>query len=106
MFREFTRIIKIIKRTGFLCLFAKLSRTFKKPSSFHISGSYDTFKNKEIFYKTYKDSKLIFPKTIYYDCTKDTKLKKLTYPVILKPSNVVIYKLTIFICFIKYLFAC
>lgn len=47
--------------------------------------------NKEIFYKTYKDSKLIFPKTIYYDCTKDTKLKKLTYPVILKPSNVVIY---------------
>ncbi len=47
--------------------------------------------NKELFYKTYKDSKLVFPKTIYYDCQKNTSLKKITFPVILKPANVVMY---------------
>lgn len=48
--------------------------------------------NKETFYKTYKDSKLVFPKTAYYDCRKNAKLPKdFTYPLILKPANVVIY---------------
>lgn len=48
--------------------------------------------NKENFYKTYKDSKLTFPSTIYYNCAKKTKIPNdLTYPVVLKPANVVIY---------------
>jgi len=48
--------------------------------------------NKENFYKTYQDSKLAFPKTIYYDCTKKDKIPNdFTYPVVLKPANVVIY---------------
>lgn len=47
--------------------------------------------NKENFYKTYENSCLSFPKTIYYDCVKDKKIPKLTYPVVLKPANVVEY---------------
>ena len=47
--------------------------------------------NKEIFYKTYKDSKLKFPKTIYYQKNDKINLEELSYPVIVKPANVVIY---------------
>lgn len=47
---------------------------------------------KETFYKTYKNSILEFPKTIYYDCKKDTKVKiNFNFPIILKPSNVIMY---------------
>lgn len=47
---------------------------------------------KETFYKTYKDSILEFPKTIYYDCKKDKKVKvNFNFPIILKPSNVIMY---------------
>ncbi|MDE5538981.1 MAG: hypothetical protein K2J20_00670 [Bacilli bacterium] len=48
--------------------------------------------NKELFYKTYQDSKLVFPKTVYYDCKKDLGVPlEFDYPVVLKPANVVIY---------------
>lgn len=48
--------------------------------------------NKENFYKTYQNSKLTFPTTIYYDCKKDKSFPSdLKYPLILKPANVVIY---------------
>ena len=48
--------------------------------------------NKENFYKTYEGSNLSFPKTIYFDikCNDLTKLN-LTFPVIIKPANVVMY---------------
>ena len=47
---------------------------------------------KEIFYKTYENSCLNFPKTIYYDCNlKKEIVCDFTYPLIVKPSNVVIY---------------
>lgn len=47
---------------------------------------------KEIFYKTYADSILSFPKTMYYDCEKHEKIDAdFAYPIILKPSNVVEY---------------
>jgi len=47
---------------------------------------------KETFYKTYENSVLDFPKTIYYNCSNPTKiLDNFTYPVIVKPSNVIEY---------------
>lgn len=47
---------------------------------------------KEKFYKMYKDFNISIPKTFFYDCSKDTEfLEKITYPVILKPSNVIMY---------------
>ena len=47
---------------------------------------------KEDFYKNYKDSCISIPETHYYDCSKETKFnKKMNYPVILKPSNVIMY---------------
>ena len=47
---------------------------------------------KEKFYKTYQNSCLNLPKTYYYDCSKPKKFKeKMTYPIILKPSNVIMY---------------
>lgn len=47
--------------------------------------------NKETFYETYKKSSLQFPKTLYYDCRKKEKIPKLTYPIVIKPANVVMY---------------
>lgn len=46
--------------------------------------------NKEKFYKTYEKSNLLFPKTIYFDCVRSKlKFDDLTYPIIVKPANVV-----------------
>lgn len=47
--------------------------------------------NKEEFYKTYKNKGLVFPKTIYYDNKSKNDFKDLTYPIVVKPSNVVMY---------------
>lgn len=47
---------------------------------------------KETFYKTYENSVLDFPKTIYYNCSEPTEINhNFTYPVIIKPSNVIEY---------------
>lgn len=47
---------------------------------------------KEKFYKTYNNSSINIPTTYYFDCSKEKKFnKKMNYPVILKPSNVIMY---------------
>ncbi|MBR5295056.1 MAG: carboxylate--amine ligase [Clostridia bacterium] len=47
---------------------------------------------KEAFYKTYENSCLDFPATVYYDCKEQGEIpRKFTYPVIVKPSNVILY---------------
>ena len=47
---------------------------------------------KETFYKTYANSVLDFPTTVYYDCSNPTEISEdFTYPVIIKPSNVIEY---------------
>ena len=52
-----------------------------------------TLVNKELFYKTYADSVLDLPKTVYFDCKNDTEIPDgLTYPVIVKPANVILFK--------------
>ncbi len=52
----------------------------------------DSLIMKEKFYKTYKDKGINIPKTFFYDCSKKSPFKeKMTYPVILKPSNVIMY---------------
>lgn len=51
-----------------------------------------TLTNKEKFYKTYKNSLLEFPETVYFDCSKNTIIpSSLNFPVILKPANVVAF---------------
>lgn len=47
---------------------------------------------KEKFYKMYQDSVIDIPFTYYFDCSIEKKFnKKISYPVILKPSNVIMY---------------
>lgn len=47
---------------------------------------------KEKFYKTYQNSSITIPTTYYFDCSKEKKFnKKMNYPLILKPSNVIMY---------------
>ncbi len=47
---------------------------------------------KENFYKTYSDSILDFPSTVYYDCKKRESIDiNFDFPVIVKPSNVISY---------------
>lgn len=47
--------------------------------------------NKELFYKTYKRSILEFPETYYFDVQKSSLLPSISYPMIVKPANVVEY---------------
>jgi D-aspartate ligase len=48
---------------------------------------------KDLFYKTYANSCITMPQTIYYDCRKDEEVKeKLTFPIIVKASNVIKFK--------------
>ena len=53
-----------------------------------------TLVNKEDFYKTYADYDIDLPRSIYYDCTKDEKINEgdITFPVIVKPANVILFK--------------
>ena len=51
----------------------------------------ETLTNKEKFYKTYKTSSLSFPVTYYFDVAKDSLIPTMTYPMILKPADVVSY---------------
>ncbi len=52
----------------------------------------DTLMYKESFYKTYENSVLELPKTVYYDCKSAGEIPTdFTYPVIVKPSNVILY---------------
>ena len=47
---------------------------------------------KETFYKTYENSVLDFPLTVYYNCSNPSEISdEFTYPVIIKPSNVIEY---------------
>ena len=50
--------------------------------------------NKSLFYEEFKDSEIDIPKTYIYDITQKFNEKELlnfNYPVILKPSNVIMY---------------
>ena len=48
---------------------------------------------KELFYKEYADSVIDLPKSIYYDCSKDDVINEdIMFPVIVKPSNVILFK--------------
>jgi len=47
--------------------------------------------NKERFYKNYSNMGLYFPKTIYYKKGDNFSFDSLTFPVIVKPANVVLF---------------
>lgn len=52
----------------------------------------NSFMYKETFYKTYESSVLDFPKTVYYNCSSGGEIpNNFTFPVIVKPSNVISY---------------
>ena len=50
-----------------------------------------TLTNKEVFYKTYEKSNLCFPKTVYFDINSTIGDIRATYPLVIKPANVVEY---------------
>ena len=57
------------------------------------SSIIDNIINKELFYKTYENSIISLPKTIYYDCSSNEEVSTpFTYPVIVKAANVVSYR--------------
>ncbi len=52
----------------------------------------DTLMYKEQFYKTYQDSVIDLPETVYYDCSTDAPVPEdLPFPLVVKPSNVILY---------------
>ena len=72
---------------------SKNQETLKKNYLFNVPSInvIKTLTNKETFYKTYEKSNLKFPKTIYYKKNSKINLKNFTYPVVVKPANVVEY---------------
>ncbi len=55
-------------------------------------GIINSLMYKEAFYKTYASSCLDLPGTVYYDCKERGEIPEaFTYPVIVKPSNVILY---------------
>ncbi len=72
---------------------SKNQETLKKNYLFNVPSInvIKTLTNKETFYKTYEKSNLKFPKTIYYKKNSKINLKNFTYPVVIKPANVVEY---------------
>ncbi|MBR7070712.1 MAG: carboxylate--amine ligase [Clostridia bacterium] len=52
----------------------------------------DSLMYKEQFYRTYQDSVIDLPETYYYDCSKEEPLPEaLPFPLVVKPSNVILY---------------
>ncbi len=52
----------------------------------------NTLMYKESFYKTYEETVLDLPKTVYYDCSQKGEIPTdFTFPIIVKPSNVILY---------------
>jgi len=52
-----------------------------------------TLVNKELFYKKYENSIINLPKTFYYDCKSDDEFnEEISFPIILKPANVILFK--------------
>ena len=74
---------------------AKNSKKLKKKFYFNYPSRelQRTLVNKELFYKTYAKSIIDLPKTIYFNCKKDDVIKeKISFPVIVKPANVILFK--------------
>lgn len=52
----------------------------------------DSLMMKENFYRSYENSCISLPKTRYFDCKKEREMtEEMTYPIIIKPSNVIEY---------------
>lgn len=89
-----SKILLIASNETYAEFISKNRDTLKKDFYFNYP-SIDIIKSlttKEIFYKTYENSILDFPKTKYYDCSSEDTLDiDFTYPIIVKPSNVVSY---------------
>lgn len=88
------KVLLIASNETYAEFISKNKESLKKDFYFNYP-SIDIIKSlttKEIFYKTYEHSCLDFPKTIYYACDERQDIPcDLMYPIIVKPSNVVIY---------------
>ena len=95
------KLTLLISTNETYCYFISLNRVQLKKDNFVFNyAEADILKSlimKEDFYKKYQKSSITIPKTYYFDCIKDEKFnEKMTYPVILKPSNVIMYNHLIF----------
>lgn len=87
------KILLLASNETYVEFISKNRETLKKYFYFNVP-SLDIIQSlitKETFYKTYEHSILDFPETIYYDCKSKEKLPTVTFPVIVKPSNVITY---------------
>lgn len=88
------KVLLIVSNETYAEFIAKNREKLKKDFYFNYP-SIEIIKSlttKELFYKTYENSCLDFPKTLYYDCQKNEKIEcDFSFPLIVKPSNVVEY---------------
>ncbi len=89
------KIILVSATENYIELISKHKKDLEKMFYFNYPKS-DIIKSiidKETFYKTYENSNLSLPNTLYYDCSKNEKIKvPFSYPIILKASDVVSYR--------------
>lgn len=89
------KILLVTSTENYIELISKNEEYLKDKFYFNYpkSNIIETLTNKELFYKEYMDNGIIdLPKTIYYDCKKDELTNNFSYPIIVKPANVVMYR--------------
>ena len=90
------RILLVSSTENYITMISKNADVLKNKFYFNYPKSelIDVITNKELFYKKFADNELItIPKTAYYDCNRDDKIKiDFMYPIIVKPADVVTYR--------------
>ncbi len=90
-----TKILLVASTENYIELISKNKSRLENKFYFNYPNSdiIESIIDKETFYKTYSDSNLSLPNTLFYDCTKDNDIDvQLSFPVILKASDVISYR--------------
>jgi D-aspartate ligase len=88
------KILLVSTNESYTELISKNNNKLEKNLIYNLPGIdiIKTLTNKENFYKTYENSNLSFPQTIYFDLKKDKISSiKIKFPLVIKPANVVKY---------------
>ena len=90
------KILLVSSTENYITMISKNKELLKDKFYFNYPNKelIDIITNKELFYKNFSNNNLIeIPKTLYYECNKDSSLEiEFDYPIIVKPADVVSYR--------------
>lgn len=90
------KILLVSSTENYITMISKNANKLKDKFYFNYPKNdlIDVITNKELFYKEFTGNEIIdIPKTLYYDCSKNEKIKvDFMYPIIVKAADVVSYR--------------